>query len=157
MVPASLFYRHKEGRGTCTGRSKVVVFSLNRGRAVGDYCRKYIVGALKSMVPGVAVVLGVILGLAEIMVAPAEGTVPCAWCDGVSRVLQRARAALEQKEQALEAKESELQHKDTELQREKATVATLTTTSERRMWPSVRRKLWQSKFSGVKNKIFVLI
>ena len=38
------FYRHKEGRSTCTGRSKVVVFSPNRGCAVDDYCRKYTVG-----------------------------------------------------------------------------------------------------------------
>ena len=37
MVSASPFYRHKEGRSTCTWRSKVVIFSLNRGRAVGDY------------------------------------------------------------------------------------------------------------------------
>ena len=44
MVPASPFYRHKEGRSTCTWRSKVVVLSPNRGRAVGDYCRKYTVG-----------------------------------------------------------------------------------------------------------------
>jgi hypothetical protein len=44
MVPASPFYRHKEGRSTCTWRSKVVVFSPNQGRAVGDYCRKYTVG-----------------------------------------------------------------------------------------------------------------
>ena len=44
MVSASPFYRHKEGRGTCTGRSKVVVSSPNRGRAVVDYCRKYTVG-----------------------------------------------------------------------------------------------------------------
>ena len=44
MVPASSFYRHKEGRSTCTGRSKVVVFSPNRGCTVGDYCRKYTVG-----------------------------------------------------------------------------------------------------------------
>ena len=28
---ASSFYRHKEGRSTCTGRSKVVVFSPNQG------------------------------------------------------------------------------------------------------------------------------
>ena len=44
MVPESPFYRHKEGRSTCMWRSKVVVFSPNRGRAVGDYCRKYTVG-----------------------------------------------------------------------------------------------------------------
>ena len=43
MVSASPFYRHKEGRSTCTGRSKVIVFSPNRGYAVGDYCRKYTV------------------------------------------------------------------------------------------------------------------
>ena len=66
MVPTFLFYRHKEGRGTCTKRSKVVVFSPNRGRAVGNYCRKYTVGALKSMAPGMTVVLGVVFGLAEI-------------------------------------------------------------------------------------------
>ena len=44
MVPVFLFYRHKEGRSTCTGRSKVVVFSPNRGCAVDGYCRKYTVG-----------------------------------------------------------------------------------------------------------------
>ena len=44
MVSASPFYRHKEGRSTCTGRAKVVVFSPNRGHAVGDYCGKYTVG-----------------------------------------------------------------------------------------------------------------
>ena len=62
--------------------------------------------------------------------------------------LLRAKAALEQRDQALETKEAEhlcketeLQRKEIEHQREKATVATLTTTSERRMWPSVRRKL----------------
>ena len=43
MVPASPFYRHKEGRSTCTGRSKVVIFSPNRGRAMDVYCRKYTV------------------------------------------------------------------------------------------------------------------
>jgi hypothetical protein len=41
MVPASSFYRHKEGRSTCTERSKVIVSSPNRGYAVDDYCRKY--------------------------------------------------------------------------------------------------------------------
>ena len=66
MVSVFPFYRHKKGRSTCTRRSKVVVFSPNRGRAVGDYCRKYTMGALKSMAPGMAVVLGVIFGLAEI-------------------------------------------------------------------------------------------
>ena len=60
MVPAFLFYRHK-WRGTCTERCKVVVFSPNRGCTVGDYCRKYTVGALKSMASGVAVVLGDVL------------------------------------------------------------------------------------------------
>ena len=44
MVPASPFYRHKEGRSTCTVRSKLVVFSPNRGCAMGDYCKKYTVG-----------------------------------------------------------------------------------------------------------------
>ena len=44
IEPASSFYRHKEGRSTCTGRPKVVAFSPNRGCAVGDYCRKYTVG-----------------------------------------------------------------------------------------------------------------
>ena len=43
MVSASPFYRHKEGRSTCTGRSKVVVFSPNWGRAMDAYCRKYTV------------------------------------------------------------------------------------------------------------------
>ena len=32
-----------EGRSTCTGRSRVVVSSPNRGCAVDDYCRKYTV------------------------------------------------------------------------------------------------------------------
>ena len=44
MVSASPFYRHREGRSTCTGRAKAVVFSPNRGCAVGDYCKKYTVG-----------------------------------------------------------------------------------------------------------------
>ena len=43
MVPASSFYIHKEGWSTCTGRSKVVISSPNRGYAVDDYCRKYTV------------------------------------------------------------------------------------------------------------------
>ena len=37
------FYRHKEGRSTCTGRSEVVVFSPNRGCAVDDHYWKYTV------------------------------------------------------------------------------------------------------------------
>ena len=41
-------------------------FSPNRGGAVVEYCRKYTVG----MASGVAVVLGIVLGLAEI--APAS-------------------------------------------------------------------------------------
>ena len=42
-VPASSFYRHKEGRSTCMGRSEVVVFSPNRECAVDDHCWKYTV------------------------------------------------------------------------------------------------------------------
>ena len=41
---------------------KVVVFSPNRGGAVVEHCGKYTVG----MAPGVAVILGIVLGLAEI-------------------------------------------------------------------------------------------
>jgi len=44
MVPTSPFYRHKEGRSTYMGRSKVVFFSPNWGCAVDDYCKKYTVG-----------------------------------------------------------------------------------------------------------------
>ena len=44
---------------------EVVVFSPNRGGAVVEHCGKYTVG----MAPGVAVVQGIVLGLAEI--APA--------------------------------------------------------------------------------------
>ena len=43
-TPASSFYRHKEGRCTCTPVMKVVVFSLNRGGAVVEHCGKYTVG-----------------------------------------------------------------------------------------------------------------
>ena len=45
---------------------EVVVFSPNRGGAVVKHCRKYTAG----MASGMAVVLGVVLGLAEI--APAS-------------------------------------------------------------------------------------
>ena len=46
--------------------AEVVVFFPNRGGAVVEHCKKYTVG----MAPGVAVVLGIVLGLAEI--APAS-------------------------------------------------------------------------------------
>ena len=46
--------------------AEVAVFPPNRGGAVVEHCRKYTVG----MAPGVAVVLGIVLGLAEI--APAS-------------------------------------------------------------------------------------
>ena len=45
---------------------KVVVFFPNRGGAVVEHCGKYTVG----MASGVAVILGIVLGLAEI--APAS-------------------------------------------------------------------------------------
>ena len=45
---------------------EVVVFSPNHGGAVVEHCGKYTVG----MASGVAVILGIILGLAEI--APAS-------------------------------------------------------------------------------------
>ena len=48
------------------GIVEVVVFSPNRGGAVVEHCGKYTVG----MASGVAVVLGIVLGLAEI--APAS-------------------------------------------------------------------------------------
>ena len=47
-------------------KGEVVVFSPNCGGAVVEHCRKYTVG----MAPGMAVVLGVVLGLAKI--APAS-------------------------------------------------------------------------------------
>ena len=47
---------------------KVVVFSLNRGGAVVEHCGKYTVG----MAPGVAVILGIVLGLAEITPASCQ-------------------------------------------------------------------------------------
>ena len=40
---ASPFYRHKEGRCTCTGGGRSRRSSLNRGRAVANYCGKYTV------------------------------------------------------------------------------------------------------------------
>ena len=43
MVPASPFYRHKEGQSTCTRGLEVVVFSLNGGGAVVGCCWKYTV------------------------------------------------------------------------------------------------------------------
>ena len=70
--PASPFYRHKEGRSTCTGRSEVVVFSPNRGCSdrllLEVHC-----GVLESMVPGMAVVLGSLLALRR-----------SRWCPGCS-------------------------------------------------------------------------
>ena len=48
------------------GVMTVIVFSPNRGGAVVEHCGKYTMG----MASGVAVVLGIVLGLAEI--APAS-------------------------------------------------------------------------------------
>ena len=42
---------------------EVVVFSPNHGGAVVEHCGKYTVGDMAS---GVAVILGIVLGLAEI-------------------------------------------------------------------------------------------
>ena len=42
-VTASPFYRHKEGRCTCTGERRSRRSSPNRGRVVAEYCRKYTV------------------------------------------------------------------------------------------------------------------
>ena len=40
---ASPFYRHKKGQCTCTARREKSSSSPNQGRAVAEYCRKYIV------------------------------------------------------------------------------------------------------------------
>ena len=57
-TPASSFYRHKEGRCTCTGgHESRRLFPESRG------CSGR---ALWGMAPGVAVILGIVLGLAEI-------------------------------------------------------------------------------------------
>ena len=42
--PASSFYRHKEGRSTCTGNLRSRRLSSNRGCAVVGHCWKYTVG-----------------------------------------------------------------------------------------------------------------
>ena len=55
-VPASSFYRHKEGRSTCTGRSQKSSSSPQIGGS-GRSLLKVHCGALESMAPGVAVVL----------------------------------------------------------------------------------------------------
>ena len=47
------------------GIMEVIIFSPNRGGAVVEHCGKYTVG----MAPGVAVILGIVLGLAEITLA----------------------------------------------------------------------------------------
>ena len=39
--PSSPFYKHKEGRCTCTGQGRSRRSSPNQGRAVAEYCRKY--------------------------------------------------------------------------------------------------------------------
>ena len=50
---------------------EVIVFPPNRGSAVVEHCGKYTVGStLWGMASGVAVVLGIVLGLAEIAPAP---------------------------------------------------------------------------------------
>ena len=61
--PASPFYRHKEGRYTCTGRSRK---SSSSPRIAGVQWSSTVESTLWGMAPGVAVVLGIILGLAEI-------------------------------------------------------------------------------------------
>ena len=48
IEPASLFYRHKEGRSTCTGGGRSRRSSPNWGRTVDAYCRKYTVGHWRS-------------------------------------------------------------------------------------------------------------
>ena len=65
MVPASPFYRHKEGQSSCTGRSNRRLLPES-GVCSGYLLWKVHCGTLESEAPGVAVVLGNILGLAEI-------------------------------------------------------------------------------------------
>jgi len=84
---ASPFYRHKEGRCTCTGGREKSSSSPNRGRAVAEYCRKYTVPHWRvrrraCSRPGCRPWpcgdrAGVLAAPADGMVAPVEGTVPC--------------------------------------------------------------------------------
>ena len=62
IEPASPFYGHKEGRCTCTGRSRK---SSSFSRIAGVQWSSTVGNALWGMAPGVAVVLGIVLGLAE--------------------------------------------------------------------------------------------
>ena len=64
-MTASPFYRHKGGGVHVREKGEVVIFSPNRRGAVVEHYRKYTVG----YGPGVAVVLGIVLGLVEISTA----------------------------------------------------------------------------------------
>ena len=63
IEPASPFYRHKEGRCTCTGRSQK---SSSFSRIAGVQWSITVESILRGMAPSVAVILCVVLGLAEI-------------------------------------------------------------------------------------------
>ena len=65
--PVSSFYRHKEGRCTCTGRSQK---SSSSPRIAGVQWSSTVGSTLWAMASGVAVVLGIVLGLAEITPRP---------------------------------------------------------------------------------------
>ena len=66
----SSFYRHKEGWSTCTENLRSHLLLPESGVCSSRQLLKVHCVALESKAPGVAVVLGVVLGLAEI--APAS-------------------------------------------------------------------------------------
>ena len=98
IEPASLFYRHKEGRCTCTRGGRSRRSSPNRGCTVAEYCRKYTVPHWRvrrraCSHPGCCPWTcgdrtGVLAAPAGGMVVAVEGTVLCARRGSVSRVLQ---------------------------------------------------------------------
>ena len=95
IEPASLFYRHKEGRCTCTGGGRSRRFSPNQGRTVNNYCRKYTArygvwrGSHSRRHPWpCGDRAGVLVAPAGSVVVAIGGTVLQAWRGDVLRVLQ---------------------------------------------------------------------
>ena len=88
MVPASSFYRHKEARSTCMGRSKVVVLPRIGGTQWVTTVESTLRvteehgagrgGCPRSRPWSCGDHAGVLAAPADGMVAPVEGTVPCA-------------------------------------------------------------------------------
>ena len=93
---ASSFYRHKEGRCICTGRSRKSSSSPpNRGGAVIKHCRKYTVGygVWRGSRPGrrpwpSGDHAGILAAPAGGVVVPVESTIPSVRRGGAPRVLQ---------------------------------------------------------------------